>query len=95
MDIQKSFNETAAECSKAFSIPIDNLMECANSGLGNNLLYLAGNKTNNSLNPKLNYIPWLVLDNKHDDYIQKAGEFSLLALLCNEYQVSCFFIVLF
>ncbi len=61
--------------------------ECVNTSKGNQLLYEAGRRTNELLQPKLTYIPWIVVDGKHSDYIQGTSEFSLLAFLCNEFQV--------
>ena len=37
------------------------------------------------LDPRHNYIPWMVVDDKHTDEIQDEAEFNLLPFICSQY----------
>ena len=38
-----------------------------------------------SLSPRHNYIPWLVVDDTHTDEIQSEAEFNFLQFVCATY----------
>lgn len=85
--IRHSPLDTASICLQDYKIPLSKLVECANSTVGNNLLHKMGEQTL-SLNPKLNYVPWLTLNGVHTDNIQNEGENEdLVKLVCKYYEV--------
>jgi len=85
-NITGNINQTAEECSKNLSKNFEQLKQCADSGLGNNLLFASGMRTNN-LVPKLNYVPWITLNNVHTIEIQNKSEANLTKFICEQYKV--------
>ena len=88
-----SFQQIANECCMMHNIPLQPLLDCAKNDLGNNLLYQAGKKTKETLYPPLNYVPWLIVNREHNDYIQRVGQYNLILLLCQQRSVSRIFFV--
>ena len=91
-NISANINVTAAECSKKYSLSVsfEDLSKCADSSLGNSLLFASGMRTNN-LVPNLNYVPWITLDNVHSEQIQNKSETNLTQFICDQYKVSNLF----
>jgi hypothetical protein len=87
MFIVDNFLTTAKLCAVRHSIPIKRLLECADSILGDELLFQAAKKTE-FLVPKPTYIPHLVFDNSHSDKLQKEAEFDLKNFLCHNVKQS-------
>ena len=86
------FEAAAQECAKKYSIDYGRLKDCADSKLGNTLLFDAGEKTNN-LDPKLNYVPWITANGAHSDEIQNNAERNLQMFICSQlkelYNIEC------
>jgi hypothetical protein len=80
------FQDIANECSRLHLVPIEQLMACANGQVGRDLMLQASRRTA-TLSPSLNYVPWIVLDNNHSEYIQRMGEWNLMNLLCQQHKV--------
>jgi interferon gamma-inducible protein 30 len=83
--------DVASNCSQTYSLPFDKLNSCANDILGNSLLHSAGVLTD-SLLPKLNYVPWIVIDKMHTNDMQKEAENDLVKYICRNYKVGLFFV---
>lgn len=77
-------------CSEKYShISFDKLVECAKSQEGDELLHESGELTN-SLRPKLNYVPWIVVNGEHTQDMQGEAEFSLNKFICKQFEVNLF-----
>ena len=87
-NITGNVNETARECIDKLSISFDELATCANSLLGNQLLYGSGAQTS-KLIPRKTYVPWIVVNNMHTAQMQTEAESNLTAFICNQYKVDC------
>ena len=85
-NITSNINDTARECSINYGLPFEQLSICADSPLGNSLLFSSGMRTN-TLVPRLNYVPWITLNNIHTDQIQKEAEGNLTKFICDQYMV--------
>ena len=72
--------QSTFRCCSLHDISFDKIETCAKSALGNSLLYGAGVLTH-SLTPRVNWIPWLVIDNIHTKTTQKDAEADLLGFL--------------
>ena len=80
--------DSTAYCSKLLNISFERLLTCANGVRGNKLHYYSG-KATLSLVPKLNYVPWINVNDEHRDEMQKEAESeSLSRLITRVYQVS-------
>lgn len=77
-----NFETAASECAQKYSVDYDSLKECANSKLGNRLLFEAGEKTH-GLRPKLDYVPWITADDMHTNNIQFTAERNLSQFICS------------
>ena len=66
------------------SINWDNLRDCIDGQQGDRFLVAYSHKTFN-LNPNHNYIPWIVIDGKHSDQMQREGERNLIKYLCDNH----------
>jgi interferon gamma-inducible protein 30 len=86
-NIRDNINEVASSCAKQYSLPFDKLLSCANGPLGNQLLHSAGVLTD-SLIPKLNYVPWIVVDRVHTSTMQDEAEQDLKTYVCHNYKVN-------
>lgn len=61
------------------------ILECANTNLGNKLLYSMGAFTSN-MKPRVTWVPWIVVNGQHTDAIQSEAESNLVGFLCNKYK---------
>ena len=74
--------QQVTECAKQFpNIPIDDVMKCANSTMGSQLLWGAGAETLNLI-PKLLRTPWIVANNIRTSQNQHAIQFDYFNWLC-------------
>eukprot|EP01098_Paradermamoeba_levis_P011712 TRINITY_DN503_c0_g1_i3.p2 TRINITY_DN503_c0_g1~~TRINITY_DN503_c0_g1_i3.p2 ORF type:complete len:104 (-),score=36.75 TRINITY_DN503_c0_g1_i3:133-444(-) len=58
--------------------------DCAKGTEGNQLERANGDKTD-QLNPKHQYVPWIVLNGVHTEDINKEAQDDLLSLVCKTY----------
>ena len=86
---EMSYNilDVAQRCADKHAVSLDKLIQCANSSLGNQLLYGSGVITE-QLIPKKNYVPWIVVDNLHTSQMQTDAESNLIDFICREYKVN-------
>ena len=92
--IYLNFESVALKCAKKHSVDYNSLKDCANGKLGNTLLFDAGEKTN-SLDPELNYVPWITANGAHSYEIQNESEGNLPMFICSQlkelYDIECNF----
>jgi len=84
-DIKKNVLVIAKSCAQEYSVDFDYLVKCANSSLGNQLLYGSGILTE-SLQPPRNYVPWIVVNSQHTSDMQTQTESDLVKYICKEYK---------
>lgn len=79
--------DVSIECANMTeNLPFDAIIECAQSKMGNNLLYSSALLTDR-LRPVKAYVPWVVIDGVHTDEIQERAEKDLFQLICDSYKV--------
>ena len=89
-NIRGNVNDTARECSQKYTnskLTYEELSKCASSLLGNSLLHASGSRTSTLVPIRLNYVPWLNVNNKHDVGMQQEAESNLAKLICDQYTV--------
>ena len=80
-------NKLLKNCIKQKS-SIISILNCTNGIEGDRLLRASGNKTE-QLYPRLNYIPWITVDDVNTHVIQNEAERKdLVKLVCDTYKVS-------
>lgn len=72
------------ECAGA-NLNARKILECANTNLGNKLLQSMGAYTSN-MNPRVTWVPWIVVNNQHTDSIQQEAERNLVSYLCKKFK---------
>ena len=73
-------------CSESFNMPFEPIYECARNKRGNDLLYKMGVLTL-GLNPQLNYVPWINVNDIHTNENQfEAERVDLVQLICKNYK---------
>ncbi|CAF0953944.1 unnamed protein product [Brachionus calyciflorus] len=76
----------ASKCGAQYSIDVDKIeSDCIYNRLGNGLQHNMAVKTD-SLNPPHKYVPWITVNGKHTEEIQKRAEKDLVGLICETYQ---------
>ena len=82
-----SFPENVARaCSESLNMPLTPIYECVRNKRGNDLLYNMGVLTL-GLNPQLNYVPWINVNDNHSNENQNQAErVDLVQLICNNYK---------
>ena len=77
----KCFTQTMKATASSRTNSFEKILECANGDKGSDLLHESGVKTHALTKPILNYIPWIVLNNMHDERMQNEAEFDILKFL--------------
>ncbi|KAK6167336.1 hypothetical protein SNE40_021392 [Patella caerulea] len=77
--------KAARNCSATKSLPIDDILTCATGNEGMRLQHDSAIQQG-SLNPKINWVPWVVINNIHTDRIKEESAKNLLGLVCETYQ---------
>lgn len=72
------------KCAKSFGIDYAPIEACASGPQGNELEHKMALKTN-ALEPQHQYVPWVTINGKHTEKLQRKAESNLLALLCEFY----------
>ena len=73
-------------CSYALNMPLEPIYQCVRSKRGNDLLYEMGVKTL-GLDPQLNYVPWININDVHTNENQfEAERVDLVQLVCKNYK---------
>ncbi|PVD31884.1 hypothetical protein C0Q70_07308 [Pomacea canaliculata] len=83
----RSYNpyEAASVCSNKTGVPVQNILNCANSSLGNTLEHQMALKTD-ALQPSHEYVPWVTLNGVHTEKINNKAVKNLLKLICETYK---------
>merc|ERR1712087_377159 len=84
MEAYNKPQEALKQCGEKLSVPVDSILACSNSSLGNNLEHAMAVKTD-ALKPAHQYVPWIVLNGKHTEKINDEATDNLLKLICNTY----------
>ena len=78
---------TAITCLESFNISLKPILDCIeNTKYASDLLYKSGIATR-ILDPKLEYAPWIVVNDLHTEQIQNEAETDLIKLVCRTYKV--------
>jgi len=72
------------QCSESYGLNWSEIETCWKGDEGMELMYKTGEVTHN-LDPKLNWVPWVVLNGVHTDEIQDAAINDLTKLVCDTY----------
>lgn len=72
------------KCAKSLGIDYEPIGACATGPKGNELEHQMALKTN-ALEPQHEYVPWVTLNGKHTEKMQRKAENNLLALVCEYY----------
>lgn len=86
--IELSSNLTSAlePCLAAFHpvLPVKTVMDCVTGDVGNKIMHQNAMQTD-SLNPPHQYVPWVVINGKHNDSLQDRAINALFNLICETY----------
>lgn len=76
--------EIAEKCAKSLGIDYPPIETCVSGPQGNSLEHQMAVKTN-ALKPQHEYVPWVTLNGKHTEKLQREAENNLLKLVCKYY----------
>lgn len=76
--------EIAEKCAKSLGIDYSPIGTCVSDLQGNSLEHQMAVKTN-ALEPQHQYVPWVTLNGKHTEKLQREAEKNLLKLVCKYY----------
>jgi hypothetical protein len=80
--------QNAIECNEKYPIAeFNDVIECANGSLGNQILYANGIRTH-ALIPSLYYVPWIIFDNVYTNETRIQAEQDIIKAICNQFNVS-------
>ncbi|XP_073455663.1 gamma-interferon-inducible lysosomal thiol reductase [Aquarana catesbeiana] len=68
-------------------LPVKTVLDCVNGDLGNKLVHANAQRTQ-ALVPPHQYVPWIVINGKHDDDLQSRAQKALFNLVCELYKGS-------
>lgn len=74
----------AQNCAKSLAIDYAPIEACVSGPLGNKLEHEMAMKTG-ALEPQHEYVPWVTINGKHTEEIQRKAERNLLELVCEYY----------
>ncbi|CAL1531012.1 unnamed protein product [Lymnaea stagnalis] len=77
--------DSAKVCAKRFPVPLDQILKCSNSSMGNSLEHQMAVQTD-ALVPSHQYVPWVTLNGVHTEEIEKEAEADLVKLVCDTYK---------
>jgi interferon gamma-inducible protein 30 len=77
----------AQQCGTQLNIPLDNVLKCAKTRIGNGLEHQMAVKTD-MLQPTHTYVPWVTVNGNHTEQIQQQAQNDLIGLICNTFTVS-------
>uniref|UniRef100_A0A8D0BFM4 Gamma-interferon-inducible lysosomal thiol reductase n=1 Tax=Salvator merianae TaxID=96440 RepID=A0A8D0BFM4_SALMN len=66
-------------------VSVDNITACVQGSLGNKLMHANAERTR-ALRPAHQYVPWILINGKHTDDLQKSAQMALLKLVCSLYK---------
>ncbi|KAH9508278.1 Gamma-interferon-inducible lysosomal thiol reductase [Bulinus truncatus] len=77
--------DAAKVCASKFPVPLDAILNCSRSSIGNRLEHEMAAQTE-ALKPPHQYVPWVTLNGVHTEDIEKAAEEDLVKLICDTYK---------
>ncbi|PAA68744.1 hypothetical protein BOX15_Mlig022516g1 [Macrostomum lignano] len=77
--------QVAEQCAVALNISWDHINTCSHNEWGDKLEHWMAERTR-TLNPPLQYVPWVTINGVHNEDIQKQAEANLLQLVCSTYK---------
>ncbi|KAM9329085.1 gamma-interferon-inducible lysosomal thiol reductase [Gastrophryne carolinensis] len=66
-------------------LPLKTVLDCVNGDLGNKLMHYNAQQTQ-ALQPPHSYVPWLVINGKHDETLQTRAQNAMFKLTCDLYK---------
>ncbi|CAL1531014.1 unnamed protein product, partial [Lymnaea stagnalis] len=81
--------DAAIACAKKFPVPLDQILKCSNSSMGNSLEHQMALETD-ALVPKHSYVPWITLNGVYSAAIESEAQYNLIKLVCDTYKVTVF-----
>jgi len=87
VSIERSGNpkSVAQHCAKSLGIDYAPIEACVSGPQGNELEHEMAKKTD-ALEPQHEYVPWVTINGKHTEKIQREAENNLLKLVCEYYE---------
>lgn len=90
--IQGDRLQNAIECNQNLNLPeFDQIIQCADGSLGNNIKYANGIRTH-GLIPPLYYVPWITFDNVYTNETRLEAEQDIIKAVCRHLPVSYFLV---
>ena len=77
----------AIQCAEQTKIDYSKVDACTKSKLGNQLQHAYAVQTEN-LQPAHKYVPWITINGKHTEEMEKEAENNLIKLICSSYKVN-------
>ncbi|XP_055343009.1 uncharacterized protein LOC129591395 [Paramacrobiotus metropolitanus] len=84
MEAAKDPSSAGPDCASQQSIDFAPIDKCSKSSEGNQLEHTMGVRTE-SLDPKLTFVPWMVINGIHTASMQSRALYDLLGLICDTY----------
>ncbi|XP_075060793.1 gamma-interferon-inducible lysosomal thiol reductase [Mixophyes fleayi] len=86
MEFSPNVTKALEPCLAAYvpDISAKEVLECVNGDLGNKLMHQNALRTE-ALQPQHQYVPWVVINGKHDDTLQSKAQDALFNLICDLY----------
>ncbi|KFM58934.1 Gamma-interferon-inducible lysosomal thiol reductase, partial [Stegodyphus mimosarum] len=78
-------SQSAAKCARRMSLDWNKIEKCASGDEGNRLLHENAQLTEN-LNPRLYFVPWIVVNKVYSDSNQRMSLRNLKSVVCNAYK---------
>jgi len=78
------FDTIGQQCASKAKVDFDSIKACVNGAQGNAAEHKMAEKTEN-LNPPHKYTPWIVVNGKHNEIIQRRAQMNLVKYVCEEY----------
>merc|ERR1712241_1169676 len=80
------FDVIGQQCASKTKVDFDSIKACVNGAEGNAAEHKMAVKTEN-LNPPHQCTPWIVVNGKHNEIIQRRAQMNLVKYVCEEYTV--------
>ncbi|XP_072261232.1 gamma-interferon-inducible lysosomal thiol reductase [Pyxicephalus adspersus] len=87
MEMSENVTGSLRPCLEALypDLPVKTVLDCVNGDLGNKLMHANAQRTQ-ALDPPHQYVPWIVINGKHDDSLQTRAQSALFRLVCELYK---------
>ena len=81
----QDFTKTGAYCAQQLGVNMDDVTGCMQGDVGNKIQHDVADQTE-SLFPAHQYVPWIVVNNKHDSATENLVMDDLLGYVCKNYK---------